>query len=91
MVASQTLTKEQFFQAMAAMISARDWAGYLNFRRQFRETYPTGFTASLRDFHKSLPPEDLSAYIKYFGDWELINKNQRRARKKEAVTRERTS
>lgn len=89
MVASQKLTKEQFFQAMAAMISAKNWAGYLSFRRQFRETHPAGFAGSLRAFYCSLSPDDLAAYVKYFGDWELINKNQRRARKKEAATSDR--
>ncbi|MEJ6487874.1 hypothetical protein N0Y54_42795 [Nostoc punctiforme UO1] len=80
MTATQVLPKEKILQAMTAMIIARDWIGYLNFRRQLRNNYSEGFAGTLRHFYKSLPQEDLEAYINYFGDRDMLTKGERKTR-----------
>ncbi|GAX45954.1 hypothetical protein NIES4075_69750 [Tolypothrix sp. NIES-4075] len=61
------MTKEKLLQAMAAMVAARDWQGFLHLRRLLRQSLDSGFTGELRKFLNSLPEEDLDAYVNYFG------------------------
>ncbi|MBH8563351.1 hypothetical protein I8748_14340 [Nostoc sp. CENA67] len=83
MTATPPLPKEKILRAMAAMITARDWVGYLSFRRQLKTNYSENFGSTLRNFYKSLPPNDLEAYINYFGDWETLTRSEQRIRAKE--------
>jgi len=80
---TQVLPKEKILQAMTAMIIARDWMGYLNFRRQLRNNYSKGFALTLRQIHKSLPQDDLEAYVNYFGDWDMLTKGERKTKVKQ--------
>lgn len=61
------MTKEKLLQAMGAMVAARDWQGFLHLRRLLRQSLDSGFAGELRNFLNSLPPEDLDAYVNYFG------------------------
>lgn len=60
------MTNADLIQAMKLMILARNWQGYLHFRR---ELYSQGNQPSkqIREILASLSKEDLEAYTGYFG------------------------
>lgn len=65
------MEKEQLLKAMAIMVSAKDWQGYLHFRRMLFTNYRQDFNLEVRQLLKSLSEEDLDAYVKYFGIFDL--------------------
>ncbi len=63
------MNQDQIIQGMRLMVAARDWMGYLHFRRMLTQ-YPD-FKKQLRCFLKSLPAAEKQAYIDYFGEREF--------------------
>ncbi len=67
------MTEQELLEAMKLTIIARDWQGYLSFRRQLIALDPK-FQSKMRAFYGELSDADLIAYADYFGfDQKLPN------------------
>ncbi|WP_460204263.1 hypothetical protein [Scytonema sp. NUACC21] len=82
------MTEQELLEAMKLTIIARDWQGYLGFRRQLIALNPK-FQTKMRAFYGDLSDADLIAYADYFGfDQKLPNHIKEYLKIKEKAKRE---
>jgi hypothetical protein len=74
------MNSDQIIKGMIAMISARDWQGYLHFHRLLYANYPADSASLVRQMLKNLPQPDQDAYVGYFGVCNLPKSMRRRYR-----------
>jgi uncharacterized protein YfaQ (DUF2300 family) len=93
------MTEQELLEGMKLTIIARDWQGYLSFRRQLIALDPK-FQSKMRAFYGELSDTDLTAYADYFGfDQKLPNhikeylkiKEKAKQEERERLAQERTA